>query len=105
MSVNVVGYIKDDMVCANNCPMQNKSPYKISKCTCYKKDVLVEILRKSTQVEQLQAENERLKELLLKTEKLAIGICEAVLIIIDDEPTIDLVNRTITELQALKGGE
>ena len=36
----VMKLVEDEMVCANGCPMFHQSPYNLSKCTCYKKDVL-----------------------------------------------------------------
>ncbi len=55
---------------------------------------------------QLQAEVELIRnqrddghELLLKTEKLALTLCNACLLIVKDKPTIDLIKRTIKELE------
>ena len=55
-------------------------------------------------IKQFQAKTETLEVLLKKTENLAIGICEACLTVVDDEPTIGLIKRTLKELKAANNG-
>ena len=44
------------MVCGNGCPMYHKSHYDIGKCTCHKKQVIVEIIRRSEELSAVKAE-------------------------------------------------
>ena len=58
--MNVIQNIKNDMVCGNGCPMYHKSHYDIGKCTCHKKQVIVEIIRRSEDLSAVKAERDKL---------------------------------------------
>ena len=88
----IIDQIECEMVCANRCPQWNTAPYDSTKCRCYKRECIevieqavIDIQQQAEQIEklsrsneiyklqardrrqqiaELQAENQRLKELL-----------------------------------------